>query len=194
MEALFEKVFGLLERWISYLLPFVILPDDFCGLVRRLGKYHRDIKHGWNWKWPIIEHAETQCSALFTTVLREQSLTTKDDIQITVRGVVTYCVVDPRKYILDCSDGDQVVNDIVCAVIAALVPRMVARDVLQEPDDDDEDGKGFTRKLLRKVRSRGKKWGIEVDSCGLVDRVATPTYRIISSSGHAAHHGSVFGE
>ena len=106
--------------------------------------------------------------------MREQSLTTSDNVQVTVRGVLTYRVVDPRKYILDCGNAVEVVNDVVCCVIADIVPKLTASEVLHED--------AFTKELLRKVKLRGKRWGIEVDACGLVDRVATPTYRIIAGS------------
>src|SRR5687767_618690 len=100
MTDFIKEFFGLIVSWIAYLTPFAVLEDDRVGLIRRLGKFKRYMKHGWNWKWPLIEFAMSECSALDSTTLREQSLTTKDSVAVTVRGIIAYRVVDPRAYIL----------------------------------------------------------------------------------------------
>ncbi len=65
-------------------------------------------------------------------------------------------------------------NDVGCCVIAELVPTLTSEEVLRGTD--------FQSVLLRKVRSRAKRWGVEVDSVGFVDKVNAPAYRIIMNS------------
>lgn len=175
MTALIEKLLELLLAWYSALLPFHVLGDDQCGLVRRLGRFHRYMKPGLNWKIPVLEQALSDMAALSSTVLREQSLTTADGKQVTLRGVITYRVVDARRWILDCDSAESVVNDVGCCVLAQLIPTMAAEAVL--------NGERFSHELEKKVRARAKHWGIEVDTFGLVDRVATRTYRVITTGG-----------
>jgi hypothetical protein len=182
LTALFERLFELIQAWFRYLIPWAILGDDECGLIRRLGCYHRDMSPGWNWKWPVLEQAMTECSALDSDVLREQTLTTRDGHQVTLRGVLTYHVVDARKYIIGVDSAESVINDVGSSVIAEVVPGIDLKDVLQ--------GESFNVLLLRKVRARAKKWGVAVDSFGLVDRVATRTYRIIGMSSDSKPSGS----
>lgn len=172
MTLLFEKLFELLAAWINYLLPWAVLGDDECGLIRRIGKYHRNMKHGLNWKWPVLEVAMQVTSARESAVLREQTLTTKDGAQVTLRAVITYWIVDPKKYILECDSGQSVVNDVGCGVIADVIPELTADEILL--------GERVTEVLFRKVRARAKKWGVDVDYFGLVDRVKTRTYRFIT--------------
>lgn len=174
MLAFLEKLLEWLWSTWRQLLPWVILHDDEVGLIRRLGCYHRNTHHGWNWKWPVLEAHETAVSALDSTVLREQSLVTSDNTQVTLRGVVTYRVVDPRKYILDVATAESVLNDALCSVLSEVVPQHTAKRVLRDPE--------FSRELLKKVRQRAKRWGVEVDSVGLADRTTAKTYRVITSA------------
>jgi regulator of protease activity HflC (stomatin/prohibitin superfamily) len=176
MTALLERLLDLVIGWITYLLPFTIMGDDQCGLIRRLSVYKRDLKPGLNWKWPILEYAMVETSALDSTVLREQSITTSDGRQITLRGVLCYRVDDPRKYILGCATASSVVNDVGCCVIAEMAQELSAAEVLT--------GKDFETKLLRRMRARAKRWGVDIDNLTLIDRVETRVYRLITSAAH----------
>ncbi len=160
----------LRELW-GYIVPWAILPDDECGLVRRFGVTKRVLSHGWNWKWPFVEIALTAVSAFDSYALREQSLTTRDGQQVTLRGVITYNVVDPYKWIVAIHETDSVLNDAGCIAIGELVAELTADEVLR--------GKDFLGVLTRRVRARAKRWGIEVDAGGLVDRTAAPTVRLM---------------
>jgi regulator of protease activity HflC (stomatin/prohibitin superfamily) len=171
MTPLLERLFELLAQWWARLVPWFVLGDDQVGLVRRLGVTHHLLHHGLNWKWPIIDEAMPAISALDSTVLREQSLTTLDGVQVTLRCVLTYRVVDAKRWLIDVNDPESVLNDAGCLAVSELVPELGAFEVLQ--------GTEFTSKLTRRVRARAKKWGIEVEAVGLNDRTAAPTYRIM---------------
>jgi len=171
MVEILQKLIELFQLWANKLRPWIILGDDQVGLVRRLGVFHRYLRHGLNWKIPLIEEAFAETSALDSTVLREQSLTTVDGVQITVKGVITYRVVDARKYILDCATAISVMNDVGCCVLADVIPEKTGDEVLRGAD--------FQRELLRRVKLRAKRWGVEVDSVGLIDRTQATAIRII---------------
>ena len=171
MTPVLERLIDvLLEVW-RVLIPWVVLPDDQVGLVRRLGVCHRKLRHGLNWKIPIVETAMVETSALDSVVLREQSLTTKDGQSVTLRGVITYRVVDPVKYIVEVDNPLTVVNDVGCCVIGELVPELTAADVLRGP--------GFLATLTRRIKARAKHWGVEVQSCGLADATIARTIRLL---------------
>lgn len=174
MIDLLLKLIDLIREVIAYLVPFAILGDDRVGLIRRWGKFHRYTKPGWNWKWPLAELQMDECSALDSTTLREQSLTTRDNVAVTVRGIIAYHVVEPRAYILGTATAISVMNDIGSCVIADVVPLFDAADVLL--------GDNFQRDLTRKVKARAKRWGVAVESVGLAERVAAPVYRIITGN------------
>jgi regulator of protease activity HflC (stomatin/prohibitin superfamily) len=171
MTPLLDRLLDLLASWYAYLVPWAILRDDQVGLVLRLGRVRRTMVKGWNWKWPIIESVMIETSALDSIVLREQSLTTRDGVAVTVRGVITYRVVDPQRYIIDVDNPLTVINDAVTIAIGELVPELDAPEVLQ--------GGGFQSSLTRRVRARAKQWGIEVQSVGLADRTRARALRLM---------------
>lgn len=173
MTDLILRLIEFLTTWFWVLSPFVVCGDDQCGLIRRRGIYSRDLKRGINWKFPILEAHLTESSALESATLHEQTVTSSDGLQVTLRGVLAYRVVNARKYILDCDSAVSVINDVGCCVIAEVAPRFKASSILK--------GKLFQSRLLRAMRRRAFKWGIEVQSVGLVDRVAARTYRLITS-------------
>jgi regulator of protease activity HflC (stomatin/prohibitin superfamily) len=173
LTALLEKLFELISLWFWHLMPFVVMGDDQCGLVRRLGRYRRDLSPGLNWKWPVIENGMTETAALGSMTLREQTLATKDRKQITLRGVLAWRVVNPRAFILECDGAQSVINDVGCCVISELVPEFEAWNLLNGD---------ATEPMLRKMRARARKWGIKVEAFGLVDCVETTAYRVITSA------------
>lgn len=184
MTDLILRLVEFLTTWFWHLSPFVVCGDDRCGVIRRFGVYHRDLVPGLNAKWPIVEaHLEDSC-ALESTMLAEQSLTSRDNVQVTLRGVITYKVVNPRKYILETATAASVVNDVGCCVVSEVAPRFLAASILR--------GKLFPKRLLRAMRRRSRKWGIEVSSVGLVDRVQARTYRLINSNSEGHHGASQF--
>lgn len=173
MSTLFEKLFDFFSEFLYALKFWHVLGEDEIGIIQRLGMYQRDLAHGFNWKWPVIEEANITSGALDSTALVAQTLTTSDSHQVTLRGVLTYRVIDARKYILGCENAESVVNDVGTCVVAEVVPTMTLADVLK----DDV----FAKELQKKMRARAKKWGIHVESFGLADRVKTRVYRIIGS-------------
>lgn len=178
MAEIVQLLFNLISGWISYLLPFAVLGDDQVGVIRRFGRYRRDMKPGLNWKIPVIDQCLETTSALDSTMLQEQSLTTSDDVAVTLRGVITYRVVNPRRYILGVATTISVMNDVGCRVIADLIPSLTSKEILH--------GEAFNVELLKRMQRQAKRWGVKVDSVGVVDRVATPVYRFILGNAKGA--------
>ena len=167
------RIFELIKEWLGYLIPFHVLGDDECGLVRRFGQYHRDMRHGVNWHWPLgIEIAMSEVAALDSTVLAEQTLTTKDGDSLTVRFVLGYRVINPKKYILECATAESVLNDVGLGVIGEVVPRYTTAEIMYSEAD-------FSSELRKKVRARARAWGVEVVSIGLSDCVKASAVRLI---------------
>jgi regulator of protease activity HflC (stomatin/prohibitin superfamily) len=174
MTPLIDRLLDLfLSAW-ALLVPWCILADDQVGLVRRLGVFHRVLKPGLSWKCPIIDVMLCETSALESVALREQSLCTRDGVCVTLRGIIAYRVVDPKKFIIEVDSPLSVINDVGASMIGELVPELDAAEVLQ--------GTVFLDKLSRKVRARGKQWGVEIVSVGLADRTKARTFRVMGVS------------
>jgi regulator of protease activity HflC (stomatin/prohibitin superfamily) len=174
MTALLERLLDLLIQWFWKLAPFMIMGDDCVGLVRRFGVYKRDMRPGFNWKWPVVEEGLKETAALGSTTLAVQTLTTSDGKTVTVRGFATWAVIGAREYILGCDNAHSVINDVVCGVLAELVPLHPAADVLR--------GDRFPKEFRRAARERAKAWGVRIKDAGLVDRVEAQAFRLIGNA------------
>jgi hypothetical protein len=65
-----------------------------------------------------------------------------------------------------------VLVDVGCCVVAEWIPHYTLEQVLQ----DD----GVSRLLETKMRARSKRWGVHVDTVGLIDKVPAKAYRLFT--------------
>lgn len=173
MIELLDRILNKLGESADALKFWHVLGEDEIGIVQRIGMYNRDLSPGFNWKWPLIELPNFTSAALDSTELSAQTLTTSDGKQVTLRGILTYKVINARKFLLECEDAESVVNDVGACVVAEVVPCFSLSDVLKDED--------FSRELRKRMRARAKRWGVYVESFGLADRVSARVYRLISS-------------
>ncbi len=94
MTEAFSKILDLIVAFWAAIRCWEILPAEEIGFVRRFGKPARALKIGWNWRWPLIEGAESVNGQEGVYVLDPQSLRTSDGIEVVVRVSVTFRVVD----------------------------------------------------------------------------------------------------
>lgn len=170
-EILVRIIEWLREQW-ARVQPWRIIQEDEVGLILRAGRFHHEIGPGWNWKLPLLDTVRYTTSALDTNLLPKQTLTTKDGQTVCLQGIITFKVVDARKYILDVNEPDSVLNDSGVAAIARLAPQFTADEILT--------GGAFLRALRLEVRRRAVPFGIHVKAFGLADRVKLRAYRLIN--------------
>lgn len=174
LGSFFDRFIEFIEKVWRFIWPIRVLDDDQRGLIRRFGCYHRPMKLGLNWVAPfMIEEACTCNAAWDSEKFEQQNLTTKDGKAIKIRGVMTYRVIDARKYILEINAPESVINDVGGTVLAEIVPKFTADEVLGIDNEARKGNEKFLLEAARKMRVRAKKWGLEIDSVGLADRVAT---------------------
>lgn len=154
METFFTKflewLYDVAER---YIFPFHILRSYEAGVVLLFGKYHYSLKHGWNWKWPLIHESLTCLIKPETLETRPFNVMTMDEQTITISIIGCYEVADAKKWLLDANDA---ATNIVHHLIA------VASDYLAEYDYEDLTRKtSYTpikNKLNKEIEYTGAKF------------------------------------
>lgn len=148
----------MLAVWRS-LLPFVVLDDFEAGVVLRFGRAHRDLGPGFHWLIPFADQCLQANTVPYLHDLPAQSVG-----PYVFRAVVTYRVVDARRFLLGVEDGRSAIED---AALGALA---------EHCSDDPAE---HLKRALRAIKLRVKHWGIEVDRLSFADHTKTRTYRLI---------------
>ncbi len=162
----------LLDSW-RFLICWAILDQEQLGFIRRLGRPHRDMAAGWNWKWPVLERAETEDARAYAYILDPQSLQTGDGRPVVLRLSVTCRVTNVRRYVLSVYDGRSNVQDVAAGQLGDVVAASDLAEVLSGE---------ILPEVLKRVRAVAKKWGMQVDSVKFVDAAQTRSLRLWQST------------
>ena len=77
---------------------YSIIPMQMTYLLQRFGKYHKTLEPGLNFYIPFIDRIEAKISLKEQIIkINEQSAVTKDNVVITLDGVVFFRIQDAYK-------------------------------------------------------------------------------------------------
>lgn len=77
---------------------FTIVPQQNKYLVERLGKYHKTLDSGFHWLIPFMDNIQYQVSLKEQTIhVANQRAITKDNVALTIDGVVFFRIEDEQK-------------------------------------------------------------------------------------------------
>ncbi len=174
LDKLVEVVISVIH-WFRF---WAVCGAEYRGVMCRFGLPVRDLRPGWNWKWPAIEEARLADVRVWADVLPAQSLRTTDGVTMVVRLMVSHAVVDPRAFLFRVFDSNNNFQDVAAGQLGSAVMAATASQVY--------DGT-VLRKVRRKVVTAAKAWGLEVLNVQFVDAVEAPAARIFGIGGpHAA--------
>jgi regulator of protease activity HflC (stomatin/prohibitin superfamily) len=143
------------------------------GFIQRLGRPHRAMKYGWNWKWPVFEDAVLEDGRSYAYILDPQSLQTGDGKSVVLRLSVTCRITNLRRYVGSVYDGRSNVQDVAAGELGDVVAASDAGAVLCGE---------ILPEVLKRVRAVAKKWGMRVDSVKFVDAAQTRSLRLWQST------------
>ncbi len=168
---------GYLFEWVASLVPRLgICRATRAGVKYRNGKTVRLISPGLYVYWPVVTEIQTVQTNRQTLNLESQTLTTKDNIAVTVSVVVVYKVVDVIKALVETDDIDDTIGDVA---LRAAVPAIKDRrfDAIRAGLD-----KQVKTEITRSCRSALHPYGLKVVDCSIIDFAETSVYRIIGGS------------
>jgi regulator of protease activity HflC (stomatin/prohibitin superfamily) len=140
-------------------------------VVLRLGKKARVLDSGWHWIAPFhIEETLTEIVTPRTTNLPIQTVTTADDIQISIAALITWEISDVAKLLLEAAEHQEAMLDTSLGLVASSVMSVNWKDL-----SSDE----FVRTLRSDIKRRARKWGIRVLDVQLTDLAKTRTLRLL---------------
>jgi regulator of protease activity HflC (stomatin/prohibitin superfamily) len=170
---MFDRLIDLFLQSIAFFIPFVVIDQFERAVVLRFGRYHRTLEPGFHWIIPCSVEAVIADNVVpRTTNLQAQSLTTADDRQVVVAGVVTSQITDIVKATLEVEGVDHALQDACYGAIGSLV----AASTYEQINDP-----GFSHELTKACRRQAKAFGIEIMRVQLSDLTRSTTLRLLNA-------------
>jgi regulator of protease activity HflC (stomatin/prohibitin superfamily) len=151
---MFEKLFEFIAQFSELFQMWAIIDPYEGGLVLRLGKFHRELKPGFNWLIPLkIERVISEHTVPRTSRIHSMSTDTKDGMTIGFEAVVTWKINNIQKSLLEVSSLKDAIADCCMGVIGT---------ELTESNWDEIKGGKTIEALTNACRKNGWKWGVEI--------------------------------
>lgn len=150
-----EKLVDIILQFAEELAPFVVINQFSAGIILRWGTFHRELKPGFYWKIPFADRVHEDVVITTTEELPSQTLTTKDLLQVVVKSIVKYSIVDIQSFMLNIYDA----KDAIADISQGIIKREIAALEWKECNDN-----GLDNAVTKKVRAELKKYGIAVEN------------------------------
>ena len=179
----------MLERLIDLVLNFLrlfmfwVVVDEFeSAIVLTLGKAREnrflglfgtyELGPGIHLVWPFNIDRILRANVVPTTSnLSIQSLTTLDNVSITISAVVTWKIRNVQKMLLKVENPTEALDDSTYGVLAECVQTRTWENI-QSPR--------FSEIVTKAVRRKASRWGIHVEDVSLADKTKSLPIRLLN--------------
>ncbi len=165
--------FTQLLDWLFCWCPrlWFVQPDE-SGVRITLGSRVKDCPSGWYVDWPIIHQFIKVNTATQGVRFAVQSVTTQDDIDLSVRGAVLYRITDARKAIFETDDFDQSLEAIAGGVIGSFIANKTYSEI--------RDHQALKAEIMKGLRGEAAGWGIRLLRVYLPDICRSSSIRVLA--------------
>ena len=154
-----------------FFLPFIILffmlsvrivQQYETALVFTLGRYSRTLNPGLNFIVPLIEWSRSVDMRVLTRDIPKQQVITKDNVPVTINGVVYFRVLKAESAILEVQDYNYAISQYAQAALRDVVGGMTFDDLLAERQKIGEE-------IEKIVAKESANWGLDVNAIKIQD-------------------------
>lgn len=125
-------------------------------IVERFGKYRTTLKPGLNFVVPFIDHIQNKADRRTQTIdVPSQDVITKDNVTLTVDGVLFYKIVNSH----DCTYG---IHDVEFAISQLAQTTMRSELGKLELDQTFEARDQLNQKIVSSISDASQSWGVQV--------------------------------
>ena len=166
-----SQLIELLFCWVPR--PYYVNPDE-AGVRITLGKYVKDTVPGWYIEWPLIHGFYVMSTAIDGKRFAIQSVTTKDNVDMTVRGSALYRVTNARKAIFETNNFDDAFEIIAGGVIETFVSGKTCEEL--------SDREALKTEIMKGLRKEAEGWGIRLMRVYIPDIGRVRNIRVMSDT------------
>ncbi len=139
-----------------------IIQQYETGVVFQLGKYSRTLLPGFNLIIPIIEMARVVDMRVLTNDIPKQQAITKDNVPVSINGVVYFQVVDAQNAVIKVQNYMYAVSQYAQAALRDVVGGMTFDDLLAERQKIGDEIEVI-------IQKQAENWGVKVTAIKLLD-------------------------
>ena len=160
--VVFETAVVILLVLIILILGVRLIQQYETAVVFRLGKFKNVLGPGLNFIVPIIDRSVTIDMRILTIDIPRQQAITKDNVPVSINGVVYFKVKDAPKAIINVQDYLYAVSQYAQTALRDVVGGMSLDEVLAERQKI-----GDQIELI--VEKHAASWGLEIDAIKMQD-------------------------
>ncbi len=167
LEVLVGVIFGffwliVIVAVIGAILGIRIINQWENGVRFRLGKYKDTLQPGLRIIIPVIDAVRKIDMRIVTIDIPRQQVITKDNVPVSINGVVYFKVVDAATSVTKIQDYEYAVSQYAQTALRDVAGSMMLDNVLTERESIGKD-------IERIVEKASSQWGIEVHEIKLQD-------------------------
>ncbi|MBI3601969.1 MAG: SPFH domain-containing protein [Candidatus Omnitrophica bacterium] len=153
------------------LIPFLIIvfvssvriiQQYETGVVFQLGRYSRTLHPGFNLIIPVIESARVIDMRVLTNDIPKQQAITKDNVPVSINGVVYFQVVDAQTAVIKVQNYLYAVSQYAQAALRDVVGGMTFDDLLAERQKIGDEIEAI-------IQKQASNWGLQVTAIKILD-------------------------
>ena len=153
---------------LVFILAFIIftgiriIQQYETGVVFQLGRYSRTLQPGLNLIIPLIEYARVVDMRVLTNDIPKQQAITKDNVPVSINGVVYFQVVDAQNAVIKVQNYLYAVSQYAQAALRDVVGGMTFDDLLAERQKIGDEIEVI-------IQKQAENWGLKVTAIKLLD-------------------------
>ncbi|MBI4313463.1 MAG: SPFH domain-containing protein [Candidatus Omnitrophica bacterium] len=132
------------------------------SIVFTLGRYSRTLGPGLNFIIPLVEWTRTVDMRILTQEIPKQQVITKDNIPVSINGVVYYKVSDAESAVIKVQEYRYAISQYAQAALRDVIGGMTLDELLAEREQ-------IGQAIQQNVATASKSWGLEVSAIKVQD-------------------------
>ena len=133
----------------------VIVPQSYAYVVERLGKYNKTLEGGFHIIIPILDNIREKLTKQEQIInIPQQNVITRDNVNISVDGIVFVQVEDAKKATYGIVDFKNALANLSTTTLRAEIGQLALDETLSSRDT-------LNRKILSAIDEASSKWGIK---------------------------------
>ncbi len=160
--ALIEMIGILVVFLVIVALSMRLIQQYETAIVFRLGRMNRTLQPGLNFIIPILDRSVTIDMRVLTIDIPRQQAITKDNVPVSINGVVYFKVVDASKAIINVQDYVYAISQYAQTALRDVVGQMTLDEVLAERQKIGEQ-------ILDIVEKESTQWGLDITAIKMQD-------------------------